>query len=633
MKLLPLNAIVLCCIALASCDSPQTEEHSSKTVDNIKTTSTPNTIEGKVDALLTQMTLAEKIGQMTQAERKHASPDDVKKYFLGSILNGGGSVPGDNKVEDWRAMIDGYQVAALSTRLSIPMIYGTDAVHGHNNVVNATIFPHNIALGAMRNPDLLEKIASATAKEVAATGVHWNFAPTLCVSQDDRWGRAYECFGEHPEIATSYSGKIVKGMQASGNVIATAKHWVGDGGTSYGTGDHEYIMDRGNTQVTETELRNTHIAPYLPALAANVGTVMISYSSVNGLKMHEHKRLTTDVLKTELGFKGFTISDWQAIEEVNGEMNRQRVVSAINSGIDMAMEPEFWREFISDLTAAVNDGEVAMSRINDAVRRILTVKIQAGLFEKPLSTDRLADYQGVLGNAEHREIALQAVRESLVILKNVNTNSGTTAEQNNQSALLPLSKNAKVFVAGMHADNIGLQSGGWTVEWQGKLGAITQGTTILSGIENLTTNKVTYSENGNGASGHDVAIVVVGEQPYAEGWGDYQEQPCEFCQPLTLVKEQLALIEKVQATGVPTVVVLVSGRPLLITEHINHWDTLVAAWLPGSEGAGVADVLFGDYKPSGKLPVTWPKTLEQVTLNVGDDNYTPLFPYGFGLTY
>lgn len=631
MKLLPLNlmALSLCSAALVGCESTSTEQGQNtkavkQSVSHTLDSSVKTTVEARVKRLLAQMTLAEKIGQMTQAERKHASPEDVKAYFLGSILNGGGSVPGENKAKDWRAMIDAYQTAALSTRLAIPMIYGTDAVHGHNNVINSTIFPHNVALGAMRNPELVGEIARVTAKEVAATGVHWNFAPTLCVAQDDRWGRAYECFGEHPEIATSYSASIVKGMQASGNVVATAKHWVGDGGTSYGTGDHEYIMDRGNTQVTEAELRTTHIAPYIPAIAADVGTVMISYSSVNGLKMHEHKRLTTDVLKNELGFKGFTISDWQAIEEVKGKTNRERVVSAINSGIDMAMEPEFWREFITDLTAAVNDGEVAMSRIDDAVRRILTVKIQANLFEKPLASDRFADFKGVLGHAEHRAIARQAVRESQVILKN---------GQDKAPALLPLSKKAKVFVAGTHADNIGLQSGGWTIEWQGKSGAITQGTSILSGIDSLTDNSVTYDEQGEGAKGHDVAIVIIGEQPYAEGWGDYQLQPCEFCQPLTLAKEQLAIIDKVKASGVPTVVVLVSGRPLFITEHINNWDAVVAAWLPGSEGAGVADVLFGDYKPRGKLPVTWPKTLAQVSLNVGDDNYTPLFSYGYGLSY
>jgi len=632
MKLYPLNIATLCCVALFGCNS-NTASHATKqnpsvtssaTAGAITTNSDENLLAEQVNNLLAQMTLAEKIGQMTQAERKFATPADVKNYFLGSILNGGGSVPGNNRAEAWRDMIDGYQAAALTTRLAIPMIYGTDAVHGHNNVINSTLFPHNIGLGAMRNPALVKEIARVTAKEVAATGVHWNFAPTLCVSQDERWGRAYECFGEKPEIAISYSGKIVEGMQAANQVVATAKHWVGDGGAKYGTGDHEYIIDRGDTQVSESELRNIHIAPYLPAIAADVGTVMISYSSVNGLKMHEHKRLNTSVLKDELGFKGFTISDWQAIEEVQGQTNRARVVSAINSGLDMVMEPEFWREFISDLTAAVNDGEVAMSRIDDAVRRILTVKMKADLFTKPLSTDRFKDYHGVLGNAEHRKVARQAVQASQVLLKN-NVING--------SAVLPISKDAKVFVAGSHANNIGLQNGGWTIEWQGKSGDITQGTTILAGIAALANKAVTFNEDGSDAAGHDIAIVVIGEQPYAEGAGDYQEQPCQYCQPLTLAKEQLATIEKIKAAGVPVVVVLVSGRPLLITPELANWDALVAAWLPGTEGDGVADVLFGDYKPTGKLPVTWPKNLEQVKMNSVKDSYTPLFNYGFGLSY
>jgi len=632
MKLNPLNIAILCCVALFGCDrqidnqtTTQSPSVASTATAGVSTAHSDEKVLAKqVDNLLAQMTLAEKIGQMTQAERKFATPADVKTYFLGSILNGGGSVPGDNSAKAWRDMVDGYQAAALTTRLGIPMIYGTDAVHGHNNVLNSTLFPHNIGLGAMRNPELVKEIARVTAKEVAATGVHWNFAPTLCVSQDERWGRAYECFGEKPEIAISYAGKIVEGMQAENQVVATAKHWVGDGGAKYGTGDHDYIIDRGDTQVSESELRNIHIAPYLPAIAADVGTVMISYSSVNGLKMHEHKRLNTTVLKDELGFKGFTISDWQAIEEVQGQTNRARVVSAINSGLDMAMEPEFWREYISDLTAAVNDGEVAMTRIDDAVRRILTVKMKANLFTKPLSTDRFNDYHGVLGNEEHRKVARQAVQASQVLLKN-NVINGST--------ILPISKGAKVFVAGSHANNIGLQNGGWTIEWQGKSGDITQGTTILAGIAALANKAVTFDELGSGAAGHDIAIVVIGEQPYAEGAGDYQEQPCQHCQPLTLAKEQLATIEKIKAAGVPVVVVLVSGRPLLITPELANWDALVAAWLPGTEGDGVADVLFGEYKPTGKLPVTWPKNLEQVKMNSVKDSYTPLFNYGFGLSY
>ncbi|MEH6548784.1 MAG: glycoside hydrolase family 3 N-terminal domain-containing protein [Pseudomonadales bacterium] len=575
--------------------------------------------ETDIEDLISRMTLAEKIGQMTQAERKHATPEDLKTYFLGSILNGGGSVPGDNTVEEWRDMVDAYQTAALQTRLAIPMIYGVDAVHGHNNVKGATIFPHNVGLGAMRNPDLMEAIGVATAEEVVATGVHWDFAPALCVAQDDRWGRAYECYGEDPEIGVAYSGRIVKGYQASGKMIATAKHWVGDGGTAYGTGDHEYVIDRGTTNVSEEVLRNTHIAPYLPAIEAGVGSVMISYSSVNNLKMHEHKRLNTDVLKNELGFKGFTVTDWQAMEEVRGETNRERVVASINSGVDMAMEPEHWKEFIIDLSAAVEAGEVSMARIDDAVRRILTTKKQLGLFTAPMSADRAPNYAGILGGDKNRAVARRAVSESLVLLKN--------------EGVLPLKKGAKVFVAGEHANNIGLQSGGWTIDWQGKSGNITPGTSILAGIDEVGGVEATFSANGEGAAGHDVAIVVVGEQPYAEGKGDYNVQPCEFCQPLTLTQEQIKTIENVKASGVPLLVILISGRPLLLEPQLNLADAFVAAWLPGTEGAGIADVLFGVKSPTGRLSVTWPKTMDQVTLNTGDENYTPLFPYGFGLSY
>ncbi|MCV2884521.1 glycoside hydrolase family 3 C-terminal domain-containing protein [Aestuariibacter sp. AA17] len=574
--------------------------------------------EQQIDELISRMTLAEKVGQMTQAERKRISPEEVRTYFIGSILNGGGSVPKQNRPQDWREMIDAYQHAALSTRLGIPIIYGTDAVHGHSNVKNATLFPHNIGLGAMRDPALIEKIAEATAKEVAATGVHWNFAPALCVARDIRWGRTYECFAEDPEVGMAYSAPYVRGMQASGLVLATAKHWVGDGGTTYGTGDHEYVMDRGNTQITEDALKHIHIAPYLGALEESVGSIMFSYSSFNGVKMHEHAYLNNHVLKQSLGFGGFAVSDWQAIEEINAATNRERIVKAINAGLDMAMEPEHWKAFISDLTAAVEAKEIPMTRIDDAVKRILMQKMQIGLFEKPLSADRVADFESVLGHDAHRSLAREAVQKSAVLLKNEH--------------LLPLSPSQKIFVAGEHANNIGLQSGGWSVEWQGQSGDITKGTTLLEGMQSYSTN-ITFSEHGEGAEGHDVAVVFVGEQPYAEGYGDYGESPCQFCQPLSLSQSQIATIERIQQTGTPVVVVLISGRPLLISEHLPGWQGLVAAWLPGTEGAGVADVLFGHVAPTGQLPVTWPKSLQQITLKVGDAHYQPLFEYGFGLTY
>ncbi|MEX2963920.1 glycoside hydrolase family 3 protein [Microbulbifer sp. TYP-18] len=584
----------------------------------------------RVSEILSRMTLAEKIGQMTQAERKFATPEDVKKYYLGSILNGGGSFPGNNTRAEWVEMIDAYQDAATSTPAGIPLIYGTDAVHGHSNVRGATIFPHNVAIGATRNPKLAREIGAATASEVAASGVHWTFAPTLCVARDDRWGRAYECFGESPQLVGTLGRAYVEGLQGgpldSANIrhnklVATAKHWVADGGTIYGTGDEGYEIDRGDTRLDAAELERIHIAPYVPALKAGVGAVMVSYSSVNGTKMHEHKALLTDKLKGELGFDGITISDWAALEEIPADTNRERVVRAVNAGLDMIMEPENWRDFISDLTAAVKAGEVPMARIDDAVSRILATKLRAGLFDAPMAPLSSADgVDSPIGNPEHRALARQAVRESQVLLKN-------------EAGLLPLKKNARIFVAGDHADNIGLQSGGWTIEWQGKRGAITDGTTILEGIRSLARGQVTYNAAGEGAAGHDVAIVVVGEEPYAEGFGDYRPAPCEKCQPLTLSEPQRQMLARVKESGTPTVLVVISGRPLLIADEIASAQAVVAAWLPGSEGAGVADVLFGDYGPKGKLPVTWPRSLQQVPINIGDTNYAPLFPFGFGLTY
>ncbi|WKD51265.1 glycoside hydrolase family 3 protein [Microbulbifer spongiae] len=587
-------------------------------------------VEERVRGLVHKMTLAEKIGQMTQAERQHATPEDVKTYYLGAILNGGGSIPKENRRSDWVEMIRDYQAAAGGTRLGIPILYGADAVHGHNNVLGATIFPHNVALGATRNPQLARAIAAATAREVAATGIHWTFAPTLCVARDDRWGRAYECFGEDPELVSAFAGPFIRGLQgerldgnnlAADKVLATAKHWVADGGTTYGTGDEGYAIDRGDTRLGADSLRAVHIAPYLPALKADVGSVMVSYSSVNGTKMHEHKALVTGTLKRELGFAGITLSDWSALGEIPAETNRARIVRAVNAGLDMVMEPEKWRDFITDLTAAVEAGEVSMARIDEAVTRILTTKFRAGLFEWPLPPLATApDADHLIGHPAHRDLARQAVRESLVLLKNA-------------GGLLPLDKKAKIFVAGDHADNIGLQSGGWTIEWQGKRGSITRGTTILDGIRALAEREVTYSPTGEGAAGHDVALIVVGEEPYAEGMGDYRPLPCSKCQPITLAKSQREMLARVQVSGVPMAVVILSGRPLMIAEDIGSWQAAVAAWLPGSEGAGVADVLFGEQAPSGKLPVTWPKSLAQLPINTGDAKYDPLFPYGFGLTY
>jgi len=566
----------------------------------------------RVADLLSRMTLDEKIGQMTQAERANATASDITTYRLGSILSGGGSAPSPNTATGWADMYDGLQQGALATPLGIPMIYGVDAVHGHNNVYGATIFPHNIGLGATRNATLTQQIGQAVAEEVSGTGIDWDFAPCLCVARNDRWGRTYESFGEVPAIASSLS-TIVTGLQGTSiggpaSVLATAKHYVGDGGTAGGD-------DQGNTVLSEADLRAIHLPPFQAAVQRNVGSVMISYSSWNGVKMHGNKYLITDVLKTELGFSGFVVSDWNGIDQIDGVsgFTAAEVTQAINAGIDMVMVPSAWKTFISTLRSEVNNGHVTMARIDDANRRILTKKFELGLFEKPL-TDR--SYTPTVGSAAHRSLARQAVRESQVLLKN-------------SANVLPLAKdNNKIFVAGKNADNIGNQCGGWTISWQGSSGNITPGTTILQGIRAAAgpSTTVTYSQRGTGIdSTYKVAIAVVGETPYAEGQGDRTGS-------MSLDRDDLRVINTLRGKGVPVVVVLVSGRPLDIAAELPNWNGLIASWLPGTEGAGVADVLFGDYKPTGKLPSTWMASVSQQPINDGDGQ-TPLFPLGYGLTY
>ncbi len=561
-----------------------------------------------VDALIASMTLDEKIGQMTQAERGSASPTDVRDFFLGSILSGGGSAPSSNTPAGWADMHDAYQNAALSTRLGIPIVYGIDAVHGHSNVVSATIFPHNIGLGATRNPQLLEEIGRITALEVACTGLEWTFAPCVAVARDERWGRTYESFGEDPALQTLLAGPYVRGLQGdtmSGErVIACAKHYAGDGGTTGG-------VDRGNTVLSETALRDIHMPGFVEAIDENVGTMMPSYSSWNGVKMHQNGYLINNVLKTEMGFDGFVISDWEAVYELTGGSYYNQVVRMINAGVDMTMEPNNWRNYITTLRSAVNNGDVSTDRIDDAVRRILLTKDRAGLFDEPLA-DRDLVNSGALGSTAHRDVARQAVRESLVLLKN--------------DGVLPIPGNSRVFVAGKNADDMGHQCGGWTISWQGGSGATTPGTTILDGIRDAVADgggSVTFSEDGSGSAGHDLAIVVIGETPYAEGFGDDDD--------LALDQADLECLSRIG--DIPTVVVLVSGRPLMIEDHIDDWDAFVAAWLPGTEGDGVAEVLFGEHNFSGTLPHSWPANIGQVPINVGDADYNPLFPYGHGLTY
>ncbi|WP_433888949.1 glycoside hydrolase family 3 N-terminal domain-containing protein [Streptomyces sp. CA-111067] len=566
----------------------------------------------RVNDLLSRMTLDEKIGQMTQGERASVSNADLTSYSLGSVLSGGGSAPSPNNATSWANMYDGFQQAALQNRLGIPMIYGVDAVHGDNNVYGATIFPHNIGLGATRDPALVQQIGRATAEEVSGTGVDWDFSPCLCVARNDRWGRTYESFGEKPEVPTSMATYIT-GLQGStldapGSILATAKHYIADGGTDNG-------VNTGNATLSEADLRAIHLPPFQEAVRRGVGSVMISYNSWNGVRDHGNHYLITDLLKGELGFSGFVVSDWNGIDDIDGQpgFSATDVSTAVNAGIDMVMVPTDWKQFISTLRGEVNNGHVPMSRIDDANRRILTKKFELGLFEKPL-TDR--SFTPTVGSAAHRAIARQAVRESQVLLKN----SGN---------VLPLAKTGnKIFVAGKSADNIGYQSGGWTISWQGGSGNTTPGTTILQGIrsEAGSGSTVTYNANGSGIdSSYKAAVAVIGETPYAEGSGDRPGS-------MGLDSTDLATLNTLKASGVPVVVVLVSGRPLDIAAQLPGWSALLESWLPGTEGNGVSDVLFGDYAPTGKLPSTWMQSAGQQPINDGDGK-TPLFPFGYGLTY
>ncbi|MFE9103071.1 glycoside hydrolase family 3 protein [Actinomadura geliboluensis] len=568
-------------------------------------------VQDRVDDLLDRMSLADKLGQMTQPERRYVTPDEVTRYRIGSVLSSGGSAPEPNTPESWADMYDGLQRAALAGPLRVPLMYGVDAVHGHNNMVGATIFPHNIGLGATRDPALVRKIGAATAAEMAGTGVDWDFAPCVCVARDDRWGRTYESFGEVPELATMMT-TVIDGLQGDElggptSVLATAKHYVGDGGTEGGD-------DRGDVRLPEKELRAVHLPPFQAAVKRGVGSVMISYSSWNGLKMHQNKYLITDVLKGELGFGGFVVSDYNGIDEIDGKpgFTKDEVAAAINAGIDMVMVPTEWRRFIDYLRDEVKNGDVPMERIDDANRRILTKKFELGLFEEPMA-DR--SHLKTVGSAAHRALARRAVAESQVLLKN-------------DDDVLPLDDDDKVFVAGRSADDIGMQSGGWTITWQGKPGPITPGTTILDGIRKAADPDatVTYSKDGSGIDpSYDAAIAVVGETPYAEYHGDRTDG-------LGLDDADRKTIDRLREAGVPVVVVLVSGRPLDVAEDLPKWDALVAAWLPGTEGQGVADVLYGDADPRGRLPVTWMRSGDQEPINRGDGK-KPLFPFGYGLTY
>ncbi|XP_030522267.1 beta-glucosidase BoGH3B-like [Rhodamnia argentea] len=584
----------------------------------------------RIKDLMKRMTLAEKIGQMTQIERSVASADVLKSYFIGSVLSGGGSVPATNaSVENWVNMVNEFQRGALSTRLGIPMIYGIDAVHGHNNVYKATVFPHNVGLGVTRDPQLVKKIGAATALEVRATGIPYVFAPCIAVCRDPRWGRCYESYSEDPAIVKAMT-EIISGLQGDippgsrkgvpfvagkQNVASCAKHYVGDGGTTKG-------INENNTVIDFHGLLSIHMQGYFSAVIKGVSTIMISFSSWNGVKMHANRDLITGFLKHNLRFRGFVISDWQGIDRMTpipGSNYTYSVETGVLAGIDMIMVPYNYTDFIGNLTMLVNKNFIPMSRIDDAVKRILRVKFTMGLFENPIA-DLSLSHQ--LGSQEHRDLAREAVRKSLVLLKN---------GKPGYEPVLPLPKKAaKILVAGTHAHNLGYQCGGWTITWQGTSGNNNSvGTTILDAVRKTvdpSTEVVYYEEPDAGyveSSKFSYAIVVVGEHSYAESYGDSMN--------MSIPEPGPSIIKNV-CGSVKCIVVIISGRPVVIEPYVAQMDALVAAWLPGTEGLGITDVLFGDYGFTGKLARTWFKTVDQLPMNVGDPHYDPLYPFGFGLT-
>ncbi|MGM0567439.1 MAG: glycoside hydrolase family 3 protein, partial [Bacteroidota bacterium] len=574
-------------------------------------------VEERVDDLLSRMTLEEKVGQMVQAERGNISGElqHIDEYHIGSVLSGGGSVPSPNTPASWVEMYNNMQSRAMSTRLGIPLIYGIDAVHGHNNLKDAVIFPHNIGLGCTRNPELVRQCAEITATEVRATGIDWTFSPCITVPQNELWGRTYEGFGELTSLVDTLGRASVLGYQSDSlgseeSILACIKHFVGDGGTENG-------IDQGNTVISEEELHDIHLEPYISSIEAGAGSVMASFSSWNGEKCHGHEYLLTDVLKEELQFEGFLLSDWLGIDQLNGDF-KAAVTTAVNAGIDMAMQPDNYIQFVDVLKQSVNDGSVSMQRIDDAVSRILRIKFRMGLFENPYAENNMAD---TVGCDAHREIARQAVRESLVLLKNDN--------------ILPFQKEADdILVAGSKANDVGIQCGGWSIWWQGGTGNITEGTTIYEAVRQMNGSENTmFTTNSSNIPDADFAIVAVGESPYAEGAGDlYHAGASGFA----LSQDDKNLVQAVEESGIPFVIVLISGRPLDIRDELELSDAFVAAWLPGTEGgSGIADVLFGDYEPTGKLSHTWPASYNDVPVN--NNSYYPddaaLFDYGFGLNY
>lgn len=638
-----------------------------------------------VNVLMSQMSLFEKIGQMIQVEQTAIfddefrtltenpqmtwipvtgiTPDDVTTYAIGSFLTGGDSFPYTGKnvqsstVKDWADMYDTLQTKALASRLMIPLIYAADTVHGFGNIQGATIFPHNIGLGATRDADLVKRIGQITAIESTACGVDWTFSPCVTVPQDDRWGRVYEGYSEDPSLVSQLGVAYINGIQGTdlkneNSLLATAKHFIGDGGTSWGSGimvrrDSNNViiggclLDRGNTACTEETLRSVFLPPYIAAVnqpVVKVGAVMVSFNCWNMVKCHANKYLITDVLKNEIGFNGIVISDWNGFSQINAlpysdpetmdpainDLELDELKTCINAGVDMLMVESIWsspwrfKEVMQMIQDLVNNGSIPMTRIDDAVRRILTAKKSLGLFEKPFAN---RTNQSLVGCAAHRQVAREAVRKSCVVLKNKNN-------------ILPVRKGiGHIHVAGAKANDMRSQCGGWTLTWQGSGNLLTGGTTILDAIKNTvgTESIVTYSEDGTVPSGTNVVFVVIGENTYAEYNGDRGDDIL----PFALSAADIAVVDTVRSSmpNVPVIGILLNGSPIIFTDQIEKFDSLIDAWLPGSEGQGVADILFGDYKPTGKLPYTWPRMVTQIPIDDSAGSKNPLFPFGFGLTW
>lgn len=626
-------AIFLGCLALAGCgggsgsgsNSPTTPPTGPPVVSpgsgNVSGAQSVFVREtDKALAVLANMTLEEKVGQMLLVEQGNLRDiNDIDRLHLGALLSGGGSGPkgGNNNRQGWANLIASYQSRALQTRLKIPLIYGIDAVHGNNNVPGATIFPHNIGLGATRDAALVRQIARVTAQETRAIGANLIFAPCVTVPQDVRWGRTYEGYAQDTNVVRELGTALTEGLQngnlnSNDSILACAKHFIGDGGTTYGTSQKNgFGLDQGDTRISEAQLRDIFLPPYREAVASGVATVMPSYSSFNGVKCSASHFLLTDLLKNELGFAGIVLSDFDAVEQLGPDYKRN-VATAVNAGMDLIMVSARYEETYNALLACARDGSVSQGRIDDAVTRILRVKSAAGLLQPNPNVAPVAAFSGSFGGATNRELARRAVRQSLVLLKNENR-------------VLPLSKTARIAVSGSGADNTGMQCGGWTLTFQGQNGNVVPGaTSILSAIRNTVGVGATVT-SGAPSSDADVNVVVVGEQPYAEYLGDTRD--------LSLNAADTATLERARQTGKPLAVVLLSGRPLLLGDSLGKADALLAAWLPGSEGQGVADVLFGDANPTGKLPVVWPRSLDQVPTNLTNVKPNPEFNYGFGLSY